>query len=120
MREQLWIFGVSFIQGNNALTFVKLFYLVVDVFNIVAFISKKGAFCNREKTVRISQNIQSNGGIANLGGCSHFINGKSRNTVYKDMIFISPVEFIFLFNRLVGSSMNSELTVLISFWLVSW
>ena len=48
--------------------------------------------------------------ISRSGG---FINGKTRNAVYKDMIFISPVELVVLFICLVRSRMYTESTVLI-------
>ena len=48
--------------------------------------------------------------ISRSGG---FTNGKTRNAVYKDMIFISLVELVVLFICLVRSRMYTESTVLI-------
>ena len=72
-------------------------YLIVDVFRIVAFIGKEGAFRYRKKRMRISQNIQGNRRIMDISGCCDLKNRESGNTIYKNMVFITPVEFIFLF-----------------------
>lgn len=46
------------------------------------------------------------------------IHGKTGDTVYKDIAFISPVELILFFIRLVGGCVHTEFTVPIRFWLV--
>lgn len=72
-------------------------YLIVDIFNIIAFISKKGTFGYGQKYMGISKNIQSNGRIMDVSSCCDFINRKSGNAIYKYMVFVAPVEFIVLF-----------------------
>lgn len=59
----------------------------------------------------VSKDIQSDGGISDLCGGGQFIDGKAGDTVYKDMVFITPVEFKFVFTGLVGCGTNAEFTV---------
>ena len=54
----------------------------------------------------------------NFRGCGHFINRKTWNTVYKDMIFIAPIEFIFFLVSLIGCSVDTKSTIWISIWLI--
>lgn len=66
----------------------------------------------------ISKDIQGNSRIGNIGCCSHFVNRQTGNTVYKDMVFVAPVEFELFFVGLVGHSMHTKFTVVICFWLM--
>ena len=42
---------------------VEFLYLIIDIFNIIAFISKEGTFGYRQKSMCVSQNIKRNSGI---------------------------------------------------------
>lgn len=66
----------------------------------------------------VSKDIQSDGGVSDLSGGGQFADRKAGDTVYKDMVFVSPVEFKILFAGLIGSGMNTESTVFISSGLV--
>lgn len=72
-------------------------HLIIVIFNIIAFIRKKGTFGYGQKCMDISKNIQSNGRIMDVSSCCDFINRKSGNAIYKYMVFVAPVEFIVLF-----------------------
>ena len=50
----------------------------------------------------------------NIGSCSNLGNGKARDTVHKDMVFVAPIEIMILLVRFVRSGMNAEFTILIS------
>lgn len=50
--------------------------LIVDSFNVIAFIRKKGTSRKREKTVCAGQNAKGDRGIDNFCSRSGFINGK--------------------------------------------
>ena len=42
---------------------VEFLYLIIDIFNIIAFISKEGTFGYRQISMCVSQNIKRNSGI---------------------------------------------------------
>lgn len=65
-----------------------------------------------------SKDIKSDCGICHFSSSGHFINRETGDAVYEGMVFVAPVELIFLFISLVGRCVYTEFTVLICFWLV--
>ena len=45
----------------------------------------------------ISKDIQGNGRVVDFGGRGGFIKREAGDTVYKDMVFVAPKEFIVFF-----------------------
>lgn len=118
LRKKLWIFGIAFIKRNDALAHIKFLDLIVDIFDIITFVSNESAFCNRKKRGCICKNIESDRRIMNFCSCGYFINRQAGDTINKNMIFVPLVEFVFFLICLIGSSMNTKLTVMISFGLI--
>lgn len=68
--------------------------------------------------MRIGKDGQSNRRIVNFSGSCYLVNGKSGNAVHEDVVFVTPIELVFFLPGLIGSSMHTEFTVFIRFWLV--
>ena len=77
LRKKFWIFGISSVQRNHTLSIIKFLHLVIDIFNIIAFISKESTFGYRQKGMCVSKNVKCNSGITDIGGSGQFINGKT-------------------------------------------
>ncbi len=118
LREKLWILGITTVKGNDAFAVIKFFYLIINIFYIIAFISQKSTFFDRQKTMNISKNVKCNSGVSNICGGCQFIKRKTGNAVNKYMIFIPPIKFKLLFVCLIRSGMNSQFTIFVSFRLV--
>ncbi len=116
--KEFCIFCIGFVKRDDTLAAIKSADLIVNAFDIISFVSEEGTFRNRQEVMGVSKNIQSDGGISDLGGGSQFRYGKTGYTVHKDMVFVSPIEFKVFYARLIGCGMNTEFTVFIGFGLV--
>ena len=112
------VFCIAPVKRNDAFPVIEFTDLIVNVFYIIAFVGKKGTLRDRQEAVGFCKDIGSDCGICHIGSCGYFADGETGNTVHKDMVFVTPVEFIVLFVSLVGSRMYTKFTVLICFWLV--
>ena len=117
LGKKFRVFRIAFVEWYDAFSVKEFLDLIVNTFHVVSFVSKKGAFRNRKESMGVGKDTEGDCGICYLSGCGYFINGETGNTVYEDMVFVAPVELIFLFISLVGSSVYAELTVLIGFGL---
>lgn len=77
LRKKFWIFGITFIERNDTFPIIEFIHLVVNVFDIIPFVSKESAFRNREKGMCIGEDIKRNSRIINISCCCHFVNGKT-------------------------------------------
>ncbi len=56
--------------------------------------------------------------VGNIGRGGQFIEGKPRDAVHQDMVFITPVKFVAFLIVLVGSGMDAKGTLRVAFWVI--
>lgn len=116
--KEFCIFCIAFVKRDDTLAAIKSADLIVNAFDIIAFVGEEGTFRNWQEAMCVSKDIQSNGGVSGFSSGSQFADGKTGYTVHKDMVFVSPIEIKVFFTGLIGCGMNTEFTVFIGFGLV--
>jgi hypothetical protein len=82
---------------------------MVDAFDFIAFISKKGTLCDGKERISRGQNVECNSRIRDMGSGSHFINGQIANSVHKGFYISNRIRIFFV--GLMGGSMHTEIAV---------
>lgn len=105
------VLGVSLVEGDNGLTLIDVADSVVDGPGIIAHVGDEGAFLDGDDLVGRLEDIESDSGIGDIGGCGDLVDGQAGDTVHEDVILVAPVELVVLLVVLVGGGVNAQDTV---------
>ena len=116
--KQFSILGITWVDGDKALTLIDGLDGVVNILNIKSLVSNEAAFPNRQEIVGTFQNIKGDRAVGNLGGSCKLIDGQPGDAIDQHMILVAPVELVVFLIVLVGSRVNAQSAILIRFGLV--
>ena len=100
--------GVAFVQRDDRFAVVDVPNRVVNVLGVIPFVADEGAFLYGDHFIRTLQYGFDHGRVCNIGRCGQLIDRQTGDAVHKDMILVSPVEFVVSFVVLVGGAMDAE------------
>lgn len=67
---ELRVFCIASVERNNAFAVIKLADLIVNFFNIIAFVSEEITLCNGQEAMGFGKDFQGDSGISNFSiGC---------------------------------------------------
>ena len=101
------ILCVSFVEGYDTVTVVKIVDSVVDRFRIIGLICDEGTFFNGKLSVGFLQDIQCNGRIRHICGGGQFADWQSSNTVHQNVILVAPIILKISLIVLIRSGMDT-------------
>lgn len=96
------VFGISPVEGDNGLALIDVTDGVVDGLGVIALIGDEGAFPDGDDLIGSTEDIESDGGIGDIGGRGEFADGQAGDAIHEDMVLVAPVELVVLFVVLVG------------------
>lgn len=56
---------------------MKILYLIIDIFNVIAFVGNESTFCNWKKRMGVSKDIKSDSRVTDICRCSDLMERKS-------------------------------------------
>ena len=104
-------FGITRVNGYEALTMIFGLDGVVDVFDIVTLVGDKIAIIKREKSISVSQDIQRDSAIGDIRGGCKLVKGQSADTIDQYMALVAPEELEVFLVILVGRGVNTQTAV---------
>lgn len=117
-RNRFRGFRAAWIEGDKCLALIDCFYRIVDVFHVIALVSKEGAFLQRNRLIRSCEDLSGDGGIGDIARCGQLVERQPGDTVHQHMALVPPVELIPPLIVLVGGRVNAEGTVRVAFGVV--
>lgn len=100
-REPGGIFGVALVKRNNGVAAIKLPHCAVNVFFVIGLVADEGALIDGKCHFRSGKDILGDGSIVDVGWRCQFIERQAGDAVNKNVVFVTPVEFVVFLTMLV-------------------
>lgn len=85
--------GIAFVQRDHCFAVIDVFYGVVDVLGVIPLVGDESTRIQRDDLIGLFKYGFNNSGIRSFSGSGHLIKRQTGDAVYKDVVFITPVEF---------------------------
>ena len=99
--QWLWIFGISWINGNKTVALILLPDGVVNCFDVKSLVADERTLLDGNKFIRFLQNLKGDRAVGHIRRGGHFVNRQACNAVAEHMVFVAPIEFMFFLVMLV-------------------